>query len=137
MRPAPRIVGTTNLAVRRGDRVVLAGDGQVTLENAIVKGRAKKIRRLADGSVVPPCGHVAGSYAAGDADRGVGSAPANRELAGVFDLVPAPTPADIADLVSAGVNPLRSLPGRGLRVWGARTLAGADQPEWTASFVSE
>jgi phage tail sheath protein FI len=92
--------------------------------------------RLADGSVVPPCGHVAGSYAAGDADRGVGSAPANRELAGVFDLVPAPTPADIADLVSAGVNPLRSLPGRGLRVWGARTLAGADQPEWTAIGVS-
>jgi phage tail sheath protein FI len=92
--------------------------------------------RLADGSVVPPCGHVAGVYAAGDADRGVGAAPANRELAGVFDLVPLPTPADLAELTAAGVNPLRSLPGRGLRVWGARTLAGADQPEWSAIGVS-
>jgi hypothetical protein len=92
--------------------------------------------RLADGSIVPPCGHVAGVYAAGDADRGVGSAPANRELAGVFDLVPSPTPAELADLADAGVNALRSLPGRGLRVWGARTLAGADQPEWTAIGVS-
>lgn len=52
MRQAPRIVGTTILAVRRGDRVVLVGDGQVTLENAIVKSGAKKIRRLADGSVL-------------------------------------------------------------------------------------
>jgi phage tail sheath protein FI len=92
--------------------------------------------RLADGSVVPPCGHVAGVYAADDADRGVGAAPANRELAGVVDLVPTPTPADLADLTAAGVNPLRSLPGRGLRIWGARTLAGPDQPEWTAIGVS-
>jgi phage tail sheath protein FI len=92
--------------------------------------------RLADGSVVPPCGHVAGAYAADDADRGVGAAPANRELAGVFDLVPPPTPGELADLAAAGVNPLRALPGRGLRIWGARTLAGPDQPEWTQIGVS-
>jgi len=48
----PRIVATTVLAVRRGENVVLAGDGQVTLENSMVKGRAKKVRRLADGSVL-------------------------------------------------------------------------------------
>ncbi len=52
MSKAPRIVGTTILAVRRGEDVVLAGDGQVSLENSIVKGGAKKIRRLADGSVL-------------------------------------------------------------------------------------
>lgn len=91
--------------------------------------------RLADGTVVPPCGHVAGVYAAGDAARGVGSAPANRELAGVYDLVPAPTEAELAELVGAGVNPLRALPGRGLRIWGARTLAGSEEPEWTAVGV--
>jgi ATP-dependent HslUV protease subunit HslV len=47
-----RFSGTTILAVRRGDSVVLAGDGQVTLEQSMVKGRAKKIRRLADGAVI-------------------------------------------------------------------------------------
>lgn len=45
-------IGTTILAVRRGESVVLAGDGQVTLEQSMVKGRAKKIRRLADGAVI-------------------------------------------------------------------------------------
>ncbi len=47
-----RIVSTTILAVRRGENVVLAGDGQVTLDNAMVKGRAKKVRRLAQGTVL-------------------------------------------------------------------------------------
>jgi phage tail sheath protein FI len=92
--------------------------------------------RLADGRVVPPSGHVAGAYAASDAARGVGAAPANLELPGVLDLVPAPTPAELGALSAAGVNPLRSLPGRGIRVWGARTLAGPDDQEWTAIGVS-
>ena len=47
-----RIVGTTILAVRRGENVVLAGDGQVTLDQSMVKGRARKVRRLAEGSVL-------------------------------------------------------------------------------------
>ncbi|MDE2905365.1 MAG: ATP-dependent protease subunit HslV [Acidobacteriota bacterium] len=38
--------GTTVLAVRRGQRAVLAGDGQVTLGNTVVKQSARKIRRL-------------------------------------------------------------------------------------------
>ncbi len=37
---------TTVLAVRRGERAVLAGDGQVTLGNTVVKQSARKIRRL-------------------------------------------------------------------------------------------
>ena len=52
MRQKPRFVGTTILAVRRDENVVLAGDGQVTLEQTQVKGRARKVRRLADGSVL-------------------------------------------------------------------------------------
>ena len=47
-----RIVGTTILAVRRGENVVLAGDGQVTLENTQVKSKAQKVRRLGSGSVL-------------------------------------------------------------------------------------
>ena len=38
--------GTTILSVRRGDRVALGGDGQVTLGNVVVKASARKVRRL-------------------------------------------------------------------------------------------
>jgi ATP-dependent HslUV protease, peptidase subunit HslV len=45
--------GTTILAVRRGDRVVVAGDGQVSFGNTVVKSNAKKVRRLgADNNVI-------------------------------------------------------------------------------------
>ena len=43
---------TTILSVRRGDRVVVAGDGQVTLGNTVMKGNARKVRRLFDGKVL-------------------------------------------------------------------------------------
>jgi ATP-dependent HslUV protease subunit HslV len=48
----PRFRGTTILSVRRGAGVVVAGDGQVTLDRTMVKGRARKVRRLAGGSVL-------------------------------------------------------------------------------------
>ncbi len=38
--------GTTILTARRGDKVVIGGDGQVTLGNAVMKGNARKVRRL-------------------------------------------------------------------------------------------
>ena len=38
--------GTTILSVRRGDRVAMAGDGQVTLGNIVIKASARKVRRL-------------------------------------------------------------------------------------------
>ncbi len=44
--------GTTILAVRRGDTVVLAGDGQVTFGNTVLKGSANKLRRLYQGKVM-------------------------------------------------------------------------------------
>ena len=44
--------GTTILSVRRGGAVVVAGDGQVTFGNTVLKGGARKVRRLADGKVV-------------------------------------------------------------------------------------
>jgi ATP-dependent HslUV protease subunit HslV len=48
----PRMHATTILMVRRGNRVVIGGDGQVSLGQTIVKGNAKKVRRLAKGSVI-------------------------------------------------------------------------------------
>jgi len=44
--------GTTILCVRRDGKVALAGDGQVTLDKTILKGTARKVRRLADGQVI-------------------------------------------------------------------------------------
>ena len=38
--------GTTILSVRRGNKVVIGGDGQVTMGNTVVKGNARKVRRL-------------------------------------------------------------------------------------------
>ncbi|HEY4180590.1 MAG TPA: ATP-dependent protease subunit HslV [Kofleriaceae bacterium] len=56
------IHGTTILSVRRGNSVVVAGDGQITLGNTVVKGGAKKVRRLGEGRAI---GGFAGSAADG------------------------------------------------------------------------
>jgi ATP-dependent HslUV protease subunit HslV len=47
-----RIRSTTILTVRRGDAVVVAGDGQVTLGVTVMKGGARKVRRLGDGNAI-------------------------------------------------------------------------------------
>ncbi len=44
--------GTTILAVRKDGKVVIAGDGQVTFGNTVMKSNAKKVRRLSDGKVI-------------------------------------------------------------------------------------
>jgi ATP-dependent HslUV protease subunit HslV len=44
--------GTTILSVRKGNRVVIAGDGQVTLGATVLKASARKVRPLGDGSVI-------------------------------------------------------------------------------------
>jgi ATP-dependent HslUV protease subunit HslV len=49
---SPDLHGTTILAVRHGGAVALAGDGQVTLGQTVVKHRAKKIQRLLGGQVL-------------------------------------------------------------------------------------
>ena len=44
--------GTTILAVRKGGKVVVAGDGQVTFGNQVLKSNARKVRRLSDNKVI-------------------------------------------------------------------------------------
>jgi ATP-dependent HslUV protease subunit HslV len=44
--------GTTILAVRKAGKVVIAGDGQVTLGHQVIKSNARKVRRLSDGKVI-------------------------------------------------------------------------------------
>jgi ATP-dependent HslUV protease subunit HslV len=43
---------TTIVSVRRGDKVVIGGDGQVSLGNTVMKGNARKVRRLYNGKVI-------------------------------------------------------------------------------------
>jgi ATP-dependent HslUV protease subunit HslV len=46
------IRGTTVLCVRKGANVVLAGDGQVTMNNIVLKANARKVRRLYEDKVL-------------------------------------------------------------------------------------
>jgi ATP-dependent HslUV protease subunit HslV len=59
-----KLHATTILSVRRGGTVVVAGDGQVTLGNTVVKGGARKLRRLGEGGANAIAG-FAGSAADG------------------------------------------------------------------------
>ena len=88
--------------------------------------------RIADGpeqsnNFIPPCGHVAGAYARSDKSIGVHKAPANEILEGVIDLEVSLTNEEQGQLNSENINCLRVFPGRGIRVWGARTLSSDRQ----------
>lgn len=78
--------------------------------------------------LIPPCGHVAGVWARTDATRGVHKAPANEAILGINGLGFTTTGPEQGQLNRAGLNCIRSFPGRGIRVWGARTLSS--DPEW-------
>jgi phage tail sheath protein FI len=72
---------------------------------------------------VPPCGHMAGVWARNDAERGVHKAPANEIVRGALGAVTEVTKGEQDLLNPIGVNCIRSFTGRGVRVWGARTLS--------------
>ncbi len=78
--------------------------------------------------LVPPCGHVAGIWARTDSTRGVHKAPANEAILSITGLGFQVTAAEQGDLNRSGLNCIRSFPGRGIRVWGARTISS--DPEW-------
>jgi phage tail sheath protein FI len=77
---------------------------------------------------MPPSGHIAGLWARSDNTRGVHKAPANEVLMGITGLVYQTTKGEQDTLNPIGVNCIRSFPGRGIRVWGARTLSS--NPSW-------
>ena len=72
---------------------------------------------------IPPSGHLAGIYARTERERGVGKAPANEIVQGVVELEFPVSDTEQNVLNPKSVNCLRVFPGRGLRVWGARTLS--------------
>ena len=72
---------------------------------------------------VPPSGHIVGIYNRTDAERGVHKAPANELILGATNVEMGLTRGEQDTLNPIGVNCIRSFPGRGIRVWGARTLS--------------
>jgi phage tail sheath protein FI len=73
--------------------------------------------------LMPPSGHVLGVYARTDIERGVWKAPANEIVRGAIDLRYYIDSGKQEILNPRGVNVIRRFPGRGIRVWGARTLS--------------
>jgi len=77
---------------------------------------------------VPPSGHMAGVYARNDTTRGVHKAPANEVVTGALGPTVDITKGEQDMLNPKGVNCIRSFTGRGVRVWGARTVSS--DPAW-------
>ncbi len=112
-------------------RQELASRGSYTADGAVNAALYYPwVRSLHDLRWIPPCGHVAGVYARSDRHTGVHKAPANEVLEGVLDLEAGLTTADQERLNPEGVNALRAFPGRGIRVWGARTLSYESAWTW-------
>lgn len=78
--------------------------------------------------LLPPCGYVAGIYARGDHERGAWKAPANEEVKGALGFEVLLDKADEDILNAEGINCFRFFLGRGMRLWGSRTLSS--DPEW-------
>jgi uncharacterized protein len=77
---------------------------------------------------IPPCGHVAGMFARVDRETGVHRAPANEELNWVQGTNVNIT-GDVQGMLNPlGINCIRTFPGRGIRIYGARTLSS--DPSW-------
>ncbi len=77
---------------------------------------------------VPPSGAIAGFYARTALERGVHKAPVNEVINGATGLSCTVSKAEQDRLNPAGINVIRSFPGRGFRVWGARTVSS--DPLW-------
>ena len=73
--------------------------------------------------VIAPSGHMAGIYARVDVERGVHKAPANEVIRGISKIADDVCKREQDMLNPKGINALRFFPGRGNRVWGARTLS--------------
>jgi phage tail sheath protein FI len=77
---------------------------------------------------IPPSGHVAGQYAQTDFQFGVHKAPANAPLVWTQDVTVVVNDAIHGVLNQLGINAIRPLPGRGIRIFGARTVSS--DPDW-------
>jgi uncharacterized protein len=100
-------------------------------QHPFFKALYERVRK--DMSLQPPSGAVAGIYALTDRTRGVWKAPANVSLRGVIAPASKLTDQEQGSLniheSGKSINAIRAFTGKGILVWGARTLAGNDN-EW-------
>lgn len=115
------------------DADVDSANGKIVAEFLIKNTDALKTELDKYTITLPPSSTMAGIYAAVDKDRGVWKAPANVSLNAVSAPAEKISNADQEDMnvTSSGksVNAIRTFTGKGVLVWGARTLAGNDN-EW-------
>jgi phage tail sheath protein FI len=76
----------------------------------------------------PPSGYVAGVYSRTDEERGVHKAPANEVIRGALGLRYSVTKGEQDILNPKGINCIRQMKNRGIRIWGARTISS--DPSW-------
>lgn len=128
----PAILATVQAVRNAAERYERIFDESLPQVFAFYKNALTRI--IEDLSLIPPSGVIAGVYASTDAARGVSKAPANSSLTGVNGLA-----VNIDNQMQEGlnidpnagksINAIRAFAGKGVLVWGARTLAGNDN-EW-------
>lgn len=92
--------------------------------------RRKLIKCERNEVFVPPSGHIAGVFARVDTERGVHKAPANELVNGIAGLSQNINRIEQGQYNDRGINVIRIFKDRGIRVWGARTLATKSDPSW-------
>ncbi|NOX84440.1 MAG: phage tail sheath family protein [Chlorobi bacterium] len=140
----PSHIGTTAEALSIANQISpVISFGAVYLPWIMINDPTGKTSRLV---AAPPSGAVAGIYFRTDENRGIWKAPAGKdgtvnEAVGLsFNI----TSRDQDSLNSSGINAIREFPGRGILVWGSRTLASQSDPEFkyvpvrrTAIFIEQ
>ena len=87
-------------------------------------------KTVLEGVYVPPSGHLCGIMARVDGERGVLEAPANELVMGITGLSQHINKARAGQYNDREINVVREFKDRGIRVWGARTLATKSDPSW-------
>lgn len=121
------VINTYNLSADHGQAAIYYP--WIRVEDQTLKDpdrtRNKKYYKL-----IPPSGHVAGVWARVGKERGVHKAPANEPLRSAVSLERDVTHSEQGLLNFDGLNVIRTFPGRGIRIWGARTLATVGNASW-------
>jgi uncharacterized protein len=78
--------------------------------------------------MLPPSGHIAGIYASCDEEEGIFRPPANKFIKGAVSALYNINNQEYEIIYPKGINCLKNVPGRGVKVWGARTLSS--DTEW-------